>query len=79
MEEINNDIDPDNDVAYGISNRGNEVIIINEREIFQKQNCGKRTLNNNYTIILIKSISSNIRFKSLSTNISKRRRITINE
>lgn len=37
MEEINNDIDPDNDVTYGISNRGNEVIIINEREIFQKK------------------------------------------
>ncbi len=50
MEEIDNDIDPDNDVAYGKSNRGNEVMIINEREIFQKKNCGKRTLNNNYTI-----------------------------
>ena len=37
MEEINNDIDPDNDAAYGISNRGNEVMLINEREIFQKQ------------------------------------------
>ena len=49
MEEINNDIDPDNDVTYGISNR---VIIINEREIFQKKNCGKRTLNNNYVYLL---------------------------
>ena len=37
MEEINNVIDPDIDVAYGKSNRGNEVMLINEREIFQKK------------------------------------------
>ena len=37
MEEINNHIDPDNDISYGISNRGNEVMIVNEREIFHKK------------------------------------------
>ena len=50
IEEINNHIDPDNDISYGINNRGNEVIIVNEREIFHKKNCGKRTINNNFTI-----------------------------
>ena len=50
MEEFDNAIDPDNDISYRISNKGHEVMIVNEREIFQKRKIGKRTLNNNYTI-----------------------------
>lgn len=50
MEVVDNDIDPVIDIKYGISCKGKEVMIINEREIFHKKNCGKRTLNNNYTI-----------------------------
>ena len=53
MEDINNKIDPENQVSYGRSTRGNEVMIV--------------------------SLSSDIRFESLSTNISKRRRITVEE
>ena len=50
MEEFDNAIDPDNDISYRISNKGHEVMIVNEREIFQKRKIGKRTLNNNYGI-----------------------------
>ena len=50
MEEFDNAIDPDNDISYRISNKGHEVMIVNEREIFVKRKIGKRTLNNNYTI-----------------------------
>ena len=50
MEEFDNAIDPDNDISYGISSKGHEVMIVNEREIFVKRKIGKRTLNNNYTI-----------------------------
>ena len=53
MEEINNNIDPENQVSYGRSTRGNEVMIV--------------------------SLSSDIRFESLATNISKRRRVTVEE
>ena len=34
MDEINNNIDPENQVSYGRSTRGNEVMIVNDREIF---------------------------------------------
>ena len=50
MEEFDNAIDSDNDISYGISSKGHEVMIVNEREIFVKRKIGKRTLNNNYTI-----------------------------
>jgi len=57
MEEVDNAIDPvdnaidsDNDISYGISNNGYEVMIVNDKEIFHKIKIGKRTLNNNYTI-----------------------------
>ena len=33
MEEVDNHIDPDNDVSYGISNKKHEVMIVNDREI----------------------------------------------
>jgi hypothetical protein len=50
MEKVDNDIDSVNDITYGMSNKGKEVMIVNGREIFHKKNCGKRKLNNNYTI-----------------------------
>ena len=50
MEEFDNAIDPDNDISYGISSKGHEVMIVNEREIFVKRKIGKRTLDNNYSI-----------------------------
>lgn len=50
MEKDDNDIDPVNDISYGMSSKGKEVMIVNEREIFHKRNCGKRKLNNNYNL-----------------------------
>ena len=50
MDEINNNIDPENQVSYGRSTRGNEVMIVNDREIFHKKYCGKRLLNNSFKI-----------------------------
>ena len=32
MEEFDNAIDPDNDTSYGISSKGHEVMIVNERK-----------------------------------------------
>ena len=50
MEEVDDDLDPDNDISYGKSSNGHEVMIVNEREIFHKKKCGKRKLNNSYSI-----------------------------
>ena len=50
MEEIDVNVVDDNDISYGKSNKGLEVIILNDREIFHKRKIGKRTLNNIYTI-----------------------------
>ena len=50
MEEVHDDFDPDNDTAYGKSNKGHEAMIVNEREIFHKKKCGKRKLNNSFSI-----------------------------
>jgi hypothetical protein len=36
MEELDDDFDPDNDIYYGKSSNGHEVMIVNEREIFHK-------------------------------------------
>jgi len=33
MEEFDNAIDPDNDISYGISNKGYEVMIVNDRAL----------------------------------------------
>ena len=35
IDPVDNAIDPDNDISYGISNKGYEVMIVNDREIFQ--------------------------------------------
>ena len=50
MEEDDVNIIDDNDISYGKSNKGLEVIILNDSEIFHKRKIGKRTLNNNFTI-----------------------------
>jgi len=50
MEEDDDDFDPDNDISYGKSCKGHEVMIVNEREIFHKKKCGKRKLNDSYSI-----------------------------
>ena len=50
MEELDDDFDPDNDISYGKSSNGHEVMIVNEREIFHKWKPNKRKLNNSYSI-----------------------------
>ena len=50
MEEIDVNVVDDDDISYGKSNRGLEVIILNDSEIFHKRKIGKITLNNIYTI-----------------------------
>ena len=50
MEEINNNIDPENEVSYGTSCKGKEVMILNDREIFHKKYSGKRLINNTFKI-----------------------------
>ena len=45
-----NEFDPDHDIDYGTSARGNEVLIINSRELFHLKKTGKRTINNNCTL-----------------------------
>jgi hypothetical protein len=50
MEEVDDDLDPDNDISYGKSSNGHEVMIVNEREIFQKKKCGRRNFKNSYSI-----------------------------
>ena len=49
MDDVDNDFDPDNDISYGKSNKGHEVMIVNERELFHKKNC-KRKINNSFSI-----------------------------
>jgi len=44
MEEIDANIVDDNDVSYGKSNKGFEVMILNGSEIFHERKIGKRTL-----------------------------------
>ena len=51
MEEIDVNVVDDDDISYGKGNRGLEVIILNDSEIFHKRKIGKRTLNNIYTIL----------------------------
>jgi hypothetical protein len=36
-EEFDVDLDLDNDISYGKSCKGNEVMIVNEQEIFHKK------------------------------------------
>jgi hypothetical protein len=50
MQEINNNIDPENEVSYGTSCEGKEVMIVNDREIFHKKYSGKRLINNIFKI-----------------------------
>ena len=50
MEEVDANIVDDNDVSYGKSNKGLEVMILYDSEIFHKRKIGKRTLNNIFTI-----------------------------
>ena len=45
MEEVDANI-----VSYGKSNKGLEVMILNDSEIFQKRKISKRTLNNIFKI-----------------------------
>ena len=42
------DFDPQHNIDYGKSSHGNEVLIINSRELFLLKKTGKRTINNNY-------------------------------
>ena len=44
MEEIDVNVVDDNDISYGKSNKGLEVIILNDSEIFHKRKIGKTTL-----------------------------------
>ena len=37
MDDVDNDFDPDNDISYGKSNKGHEVMIVNERELFNNR------------------------------------------
>ena len=50
IEEVDDDFEPDNDTSYGKSSNGHEVMIIYEREIFHIKKCGKRKLNNSFSI-----------------------------
>jgi hypothetical protein len=50
MEELDITVVDDNDISYGKSNKGYEVMIINDSEIFHKRKIGKRTLTNICTI-----------------------------
>ena len=50
MEEIDVNLVDDNDISHGKSNKGLEVIILNDSEIFYNRKIGKRKLNNIYTI-----------------------------
>ena len=50
MEELDINVVDDNDISYGKSNKGYEVMIINDSEIFHKRKIGKRTLTNICTI-----------------------------
>ena len=50
MEEVGDDFDPDNDTSYGKSSYVHEVMIVNEREIFHIKKCGKKKLNNSFSI-----------------------------
>ena len=50
MEELDINVVDDNDISYGKSNKGYEVMIINDSEIFHKRKIGKRTLTNFCTI-----------------------------
>jgi hypothetical protein len=50
MEEMNYNIDPENEVSYGTSCKGKEVMIVNDREIFHKKYSGKRLINNIFKI-----------------------------
>ena len=44
IDPVDNAIDPDNDISYGISNKGYEVMIVNDREIFLKRKIGKHVM-----------------------------------
>jgi hypothetical protein len=48
--EINNNIDPENEVSYGTSSKGKEVMIVNDREIFHEKYSGKRLIYNIFKI-----------------------------
>ena len=37
MEEIDNNIDPENEVSYGTSSKGKEVMIVNDKETFHRK------------------------------------------
>ena len=44
------DFDPQHNIDYGKTSHGNEVLIINSRELFLLKKTGKRTINNNFTL-----------------------------
>ena len=44
MEEVDNSIDPGNDISYGISYWGNDMMFVNERKVFQKGRSEKELL-----------------------------------
>ncbi len=43
------DFDPQHNIDYGKTSHGNEVLIINSRELFLFKKTGKGTINNNFT------------------------------
>jgi hypothetical protein len=47
------DFDPQHNIDYGKTSRGNEVLIINSRELFLLKNNGKRIINKILLVVML--------------------------